>query len=118
MEQRAKVGRYGENIACDLLKHKGFELVARNWRCRHGELDIVAVDGRWVVAVEVKTRRSVSFGAPVESITAVKARRLRRLTAAWLSDHDVHAEAVRIDLIAVYLPPHGRPRVQHLRSVA
>jgi putative endonuclease len=116
MRERARVGRYGENVACDL--HKGFELVDRNWRCRHGELDIVAVDGRCVVAVEVKTRRSVSFGAPVESITRAKARRLRLLTAAWLSAHDVHAEVVRIDLIAVYLPPHGRTRVQHLRSVA
>jgi putative endonuclease len=58
MRERARVGRYGENVACDLLQHKGFELVDRNWRCRHGELDIVAVDGRCVVAVEVKTRRS------------------------------------------------------------
>jgi putative endonuclease len=65
---------------------RGFSLVVRNWRCSTGEIDVVVRQGQLVVMCEVKTRSSERFGAPEESVTAAKVRRLRRLAAAFLSE--------------------------------
>ncbi|HEX5510496.1 MAG TPA: YraN family protein [Actinomycetales bacterium] len=112
------VGRYGEKVAVDHLERSGFIVLGRNWRCRYGELDIVAMDGDTVVGVEVKTRRSLAFGHPVEAVTRQKAARLRRLLAQWLSENDVHAPGVRIDVIAIVRPRRGAAELLHLRGVA
>jgi len=116
---RAKdaVGRYGEEVAVAHVRAAGWTVLDRNWRCPAGELDVVGMDGRELVTVEVKTRRSDRFGSPAEAVTAIKLARLRRLTAAWLQAHDVHPESVRIDVIAVTLPPRGAAVVEHLVGV-
>ena len=67
------------------LREQGMEVLDRNWRCEHGEVDVVARDGDCLVICEVKTRRSVGFGEPVEAVTVAKAKRLRRLAAAYLA---------------------------------
>lgn len=118
MDTRRELGRRGEDVAARLLQGKGFGIVARNWRCAAGELDIVAVDGPAVVAVEVKTRRSMAFGSPLEAVTDQKAQRLRGLLARWLSEHPQHSPQVRIDVVAVLVPATGPVLVQHLRGVA
>ena len=69
------------------------QVLDRNWRCEHGEIDLVALDGDCLVVCEVKTRRSTAFGEPVEAVTWRKAARLRRLAAAWLAAHDVRPDA-------------------------
>ena len=117
MRATAAVGRYGEKVAVDHLQRAGFVVLDRNWRCALGELDIVARDQGCVVAVEVKTRRSLRFGHPVEAVTARKLARLRRLTALWLREHDVHASLVRVDVMAVVVPGSGPAQVEHLRGV-
>jgi putative endonuclease len=117
---RAKdaVGRHGEDVAADHLRDNGFELLDRNWRCRWGELDLVARDGTCLVAVEVKTRRSTRAGHPLEAVTPVKLARLRRLLAAWLQAHpEVRAPRIRIDVVAVHRPPRGAAVVEHVRGV-
>jgi putative endonuclease len=112
------VGRYGERVAVDRLERSGFLVLDRNWRCRYGELDVVALDGDCLVAVEVKTRRSLACGHPFEAVTPVKAARLRRLVARWLAEHDQHYPSVRVDVVAVLRPRSGPAVVEHLRGVA
>jgi len=116
---RAKdaVGRYGEDVAVRHVLALGWTLLDRNWRCREGELDLVALDGRELVAVEVKTRRSERFGPPSLAVTPEKLARLRRLTAQWLAAHDVHPDSVRIDVLAIVVPPRGAAQVDHLVGV-
>jgi len=65
-------------------RQRGYEVVARNWRCRDGELDLVLRKARTIVFCEVKTRTTSAFGAPVEAVTTAKQRRLRHLAVAWL----------------------------------
>lgn len=115
---RGAVGAYGERVAVQHLLGLGYEVLDRNWRCRFGELDVVARDGTALVAVEVKTRRSLVCGHPLESLTPVKVRRLRQLMAHWLAEHDEHAREVRLDAVAVLRPPTGPARVEHVRGVA
>jgi putative endonuclease len=99
-------------------------VLARNWRCREGEIDIVARDGDVLVVCEVKTRRDVAFGTPLEAVTPAKAARLRRLTARWLAaTRDARAADgvggfadIRFDVVAVLLPRAGAPLVEHLRG--
>jgi putative endonuclease len=108
------VGGYGERLAGRYLVSQGLVLLDRNWRCPAGELDLIARDGADVVFVEVKTRRSVRFGQPVEAVVPSKARRLRKLGAQWLSANGAGYGEVRFDVVSVLL---GRTvAVQHLRG--
>jgi putative endonuclease len=110
------VGAYGERVAARTLADAGMRIIDRNWRCRAGEIDLVALDGTTVVFCEVKTRRGESFGTPVEAVRPAKVRRLRGLAARWLADHpDVRGE-VRFDVIAVWPRPTGPAGVEHLRA--
>jgi len=108
----AALGRYGEALAVRYLREQGMEVLDRNWRCEHGEVDVVALDGDCLVICEVKTRRSSGFGEPVEAVTFAKAKRLRRLAAAYLAGHGEGARVaqVRVDVVGILCPP-GRPAV-------
>lgn len=117
MRAKDAVGRYGEDVAARFVTAQGWTVLARNWRCADGELDIVALDGDELVAVEVKTRRSTAYGHPAEAVTYRKLARLRRLTARWLSEHDVRARSVRVDVVAVLVPRAGAAQVEHLVGV-
>jgi len=112
------VGDYGERVACAHLERRGYEVLDRNWRCRLGELDVVARDGDTLVFCEVKTRRSDRFGGPAEAVTRPKLARLRRLAVAWLQEHDERSARIRIDVLAVVLPRSGAATVDHLEGVA
>ena len=115
---RAELGAMGERLAAEHLRGLGLRIVARNWRCRYGELDIIASDpGGSVVFVEVKTRTSDRFGTPDEAVTAAKVRRLRRLAGLWLSEQEGQWAAIRIDVIGIRIDGGGLPQVIHLRGV-
>lgn len=117
MAAKDEVGRHGERVVARRLEDEGWEVLARNWRCELGELDIVAVDGDELVAVEVKTRRSAAYGSPQEAVTRDKLIRLRRLIAAWLAAQPRRFAGVRIDVCAVTLPRAGAAVIDHLRGV-
>ncbi|OXM65790.1 MULTISPECIES: YraN family protein [Amycolatopsis] len=108
------LGRRGEDIAARHLQKLGFVVLSRNWRCRQGELDLIATDGRTLVICEVKTRTRESFGDPAEAVTEDKIARIRRLAGQWLSVHRVGWCRVRFDVIAVYADGDGEPRVRHI----
>ena len=115
MRSKDAWGRYGEDVAADHLQRQGFVVLARNWRCDVGEIDIVARDGDTLVVCEVKTRTSNAFGTPLEAITPTKANRLRRLAASWLRSHDVRPLEVRIDVVGV-VGGQGAPQIEHVKG--
>lgn len=117
--RRRALGRYGEDLATRRLIESGMRILDRNWRCREGEIDIVAADGDAVVVCEVKTRRAGSYEHPMAAVRPVKAARLRLLAERWLERHGGPPPGgVRIDVIGVLLPARGAPVVQHVRGVA
>lgn len=116
MHPKDALGRYGEAIAARCLTDSGHRLIATNWRCDRGEIDIVAADGRTLVICEVKTRTSLAFGEPAEAVGATKARRLRLLATRWLAEHPGSWEAVRFDVVSVLRRPVGPAQVRHLRA--
>jgi putative endonuclease len=117
MRRKDALGQYGERVAAAYLQRQGMSIVARNWRCELGELDVIARDGAVLVICEVKTRSSVQCGHPLEGISERKVRRLRRLAIRWLDVHAVHAPHVRFDAIGVIQPASGPPVIEHVRGV-
>ncbi len=116
MAAKDELGRRGEDLAVEYLQRRGLVVLARNWRCRDGEVDVVATEDDRLVVCEVKTRSSTRFGEPAEAVTARKAVRIRRVTQAWLAAHQVPWCEIRFDVLAVLLEP-GRPAtVQHFEA--
>lgn len=116
---RQALGRYGESLAVRRLTEAGLVVLARNWRCRAGEIDILARDGDALVVCEVKTRRAGPFEHPLAAVTPRKTQRLRALAECWLERQDTPPPGgVRIDVVAVVLPARGAPTVEHVRGVA
>ena len=116
---RVEIGAFGEQLAVEHLTSQGLEVLDRNWRCRYGELDVIAADRptRTVVFVEVKTRTTDQFGGVEQAVTPLKMRRLRRLAGLWLAAHDGSWAAVRIDVIGVRIGRHRTPELRHLQAV-
>jgi len=113
-----ELGRDGEDLAAQYLGSTGMHVVDRNWRSSAGEIDIVALDGPWLVICEVKTRASDTAGEPVEAVTPDKVRRLRRLAAAWVqAGNGRRRRAVRIDVVAIWWPSGAEPTIRHLKGV-
>ena len=119
MLTRAEIGALGERLAADHLTGLGLCILARNWRCRYGELDVIVVDPitDTVVFVEVKTRTGDGFGGLAQAVTAQKVRRLRRLAAIWLAAQDRRWAGVRIDVIGVRIGRRRTPEIAHLQGV-
>ena len=114
----AALGRWGEDLAAEHLRAAGMQVLARNWRCAEGELDLVArdVDGT-VVFVEVKTRAGNGFGEPAEAVGRVKARKLRTLACRWLLDcRPPGAADLRFDVVGIVRRRGEQPEVTHLRG--
>ncbi len=116
-EDSTRLGRYGEDLAVERLQAAGLEVLARNWRCRDGEIDVIAREPGVLVFVEVKTRSGADFGSPAEAVTATKARRLRRLAQQWLATERPPGEAeLRFDVVSVVRRRGWAPEVTHLRG--
>ncbi len=107
-DPRRRLGQWGENVAALHLEGAGYVIVGRNWRCRGGEIDLIARDGETVVFVEVKTRRGNNFGAPEEALTPRKAQKLMTLGQQYIADHELDDVDWRVDLVAVELDGRGK----------
>jgi putative endonuclease len=119
-DARRTLGQAGEQLALAHLERLGYALVARNFRTRHGELDLVVFDGATLVFVEVKTRRaSVARGQPWDALHAEKQRRVRAMAASFLRDVEdrPRASGIRFDAIGVTIDARGRLlALDHLES--
>lgn len=111
------LGRRGEDAAARFLRRLGYVIVARGHRDKIGEIDLIAVDGRTVVFVEVKTRTGELKGTPAEAVDEDKQRRLTRLAAAYMKRHDLLDCKARFDIVAVTWPAASRqPRIEHIKD--
>ena len=106
--KRREVGALGEKIAVDYLMKQGYRVLETNFRCREGEIDIVAEKDDFLVFVEVRTRRSTSFVTPEESVTPSKIERLITLGQTYIERHQDLPLCWRIDVVAVELTPEAR----------
>jgi len=120
-ESKKELGIRGEDLACAELERQGMQVLERNWRCRLGEIDIVAAEsgatGLRLVCCEVKCRSGLGFGHPLEAITFTKRQTLRQLAAIWMRQHHIKASTIRLDAIGVVLMPGSEPLVTHVRAV-
>lgn len=112
------VGACGERAVVNFLIERGSLIVERNWRIREGEIDIVAtLPDKTFAFVEVKTRRSQTFGHPLEAITREKADRLQRLALAWLATHQSLGSNYQIDCAGVLISPDGSHLIDYREKV-
>lgn len=113
MTYKKRLGDKGEEIAADFLLDKGYQILERNYFSRYGEIDLVAQDFDAVVFVEVKTRRTQSFGSPEASVTPAKLERIQKAGLIWLRDHPDSPENWRVEVISIMLD--ARYHVQEIR---
>lgn len=114
-DPRRILGRRGEELAAQYLTDLGLVVLERNWRCREGELDIVATDGIGRVYIcEVKTRSGTGYGTPAEAVTRGKRRKIRRLAGLWLSAHLSGWRPLQFDVISVLWLPNEEPEITYL----
>lgn len=117
LDRRLPLGRRGENVAARHLRRLGYVIVGRGHRDSIGEIDLVAVDGRTLVFVEVKTRTSHDAGHPADAVDASKQRRLTRLALSYMKRHDLLENPARFDVVAVTWPAKGaRPHIEHFQD--
>jgi putative endonuclease len=108
--KRGDTGRLGEKQAADFLKKKGYRILETNYRCRYGEIDIVARQSNRLVFVEVRTKTDLTFGTPEESISYAKMQHMERSAEHYLQEHQADNLDWRIDVIAIELDADLRPR--------
>jgi len=108
--QRMGLGHRGEELAAQELQRRGYEIVARNWRCEIGEADIVARRGPVWAFVEVRTRRGEAYGSPEESITPRKQARMRAVAERYMAEHGLHEADGQLLMVAVEMDRAGRLR--------
>lgn len=111
----APLGRFGEDEAARYLRLRGYRILARNFRCRLGEIDIIARRGRCLVFVEVKQRRDARFAEAREFVTARKQARILAAAQLYLAQTDEELQP-RFDVIEVYGEEGKRPRIVHLEG--
>jgi putative endonuclease len=108
---RVDVGRTGEAATLAHYRGAGYRVIARNWRCTLGELDLVFTKGQLLVFCEVKARTGSAFGGPFESVNWKKQRKLRTLAEAFIAASGLRPEEVRFDVSSVTLDARGRPSI-------
>ena len=111
-KSRHSLGQKGESAAAAYLEGQGYRIIARNFRTAFGEIDLVARDQQRYIFIEVKTRRTLTYGQPEEAVTGAKMRRLSRLAQGFLNQHRLEEVPVRFDVISVI--EHGESmRIKH-----
>jgi putative endonuclease len=118
------LGRHGEDLAARTLKRKGMKVLARNYRCPSGEIDIIALDpttrrdsGReTIVFVEAKTRSTDSYTVPESAVDARKRRRIRKAARYYLSHYPTEQYYVRYDIVAIVAPRRTKPQIKHIAA--
>jgi putative endonuclease len=113
---RQDTGTKGEQIALAFLLGRGYHLLSKNWRCRSGEIDLIMMDGKTMVFVEVKARRSASYGLPQEAVGSRKQAKIRRLAQLYLMLAQQDEPDLRFDVVAITFEGDREPLVEHLQG--
>ncbi len=110
------LGEYGEEIAITYLEGQKYAVIVRNYRCKCGELDIIAKEDKTLVFIEVKTRRNVAYGPPQFSVTQFKQRQISKAALVYMAANKLGDVNARFDVIAIYLRDHEKPRINHIKN--
>ena len=114
---RKELGIVGEKLAKNFLKKKGYRIHETNFRCREGEIDIIARENDCLVFVEVRTKASIDFGSPEESMTFAKREKLVTVALSYLKNHQNQSSEWRIDFIGIELNYNGKAtRIEHVEN--
>jgi putative endonuclease len=108
-------GKQGEQLAERFLKKKGYKIVERNYRCANGEVDLIALDRRVIVFVEVKTRADHDFGSPLEAVEFRKQRKMIQAAQFFLHEKKLHQRDARFDVVGISWPG-AEPVVEHIQN--
>ena len=103
MSQSKEVARIGEGLAAQYLKDRGYQILELNYRLRSGEIDVIAKEGRRIVFVEVKTRRTLKFGVPQAAVTLAKQKQISKIALSYLQANNLLDAPCRFDVVAIYL---------------
>ncbi|NVN98904.1 MAG: YraN family protein [Geobacteraceae bacterium] len=114
--QNASLGSRGEELAASFLERSGIKIIERNFRCKGGEVDIVAKDGNTIVFVEVKSRKSLAYGVPQEAVTPFKQRQISKAALTWLAKHKKTDSPARFDVIAILLDGSYSHKIEHIKN--
>lgn len=118
-EERESVhtlGKSGEEIALHYLKRKKYRIIERNFRFFRGEIDIIAYDQKTLVFIEVKTRKSKSFGLPEESVTPSKQRQIRKIAQGFMAKNNLRDAECRFDVISLLINEKGEYEINHIQN--
>lgn len=102
MQRRQQLGKWGEQVAASYLEARGWDILQRNWRCRHGEIDLIARDGQTLVFVEVRTRSTLQYGTAAESVNWRKQQKLRQLALHYLAANQTCCPSFRFDVVTLF----------------
>jgi len=115
--KRKELGNAGERLARDFLKKKGYRIHESNFRCRAGEIDIIARKKDWLAFIEVRTKSSANFGSPEESVSTAKKEKLVALALSYINSHQNLPPNWRIDFIGIELGHKGKAtRIEHIEN--
>ena len=115
---KEELAKKGEQLAADFLEEKGFEIVERNYRDGHGEIDIIALDPKdnYTVFVEVKTRQNLYFGEPEYAITKKKQQQVKKVAELYLYDKEIEQIDCRFDVVAILLEDEDKPVINYYEN--
>lgn len=116
MYVRHETGKIGEDLAVRYLQQRNYKIIERNFECRQGEIDIIAIDKNELVFIEVKTRTSIKYGKPAEAVNQIKQKHLIKAVKYYLYSRHLENEFIRIDVIEIYLYDN-RYRVNHIKQI-
>ena len=116
-QQRISIGKQGEQLAQEYIRQQGYTLLEKNFRCKVGELDLIAKDRHMVVFLEVRTKTSTAYGPAYNSVTPHKQRQVKRVALFYIAQHNLVNTQFRFDVIGITLNPQsGEHRLDHIQN--
>jgi len=113
---RKRLGDKGELLACEFIKNKGLQIIERNFKCRTGEIDIIAKDDNYIVIIEVRSVANYLFHDPLDSFTPLKIRKLKRLALIWLDYRNRQDAFIRFDIITIVFNVRNNINVNYIKD--
>jgi putative endonuclease len=116
LNSRQRLGKSGEETIAKYLKQRGYKILARNYRCKLGEIDIIASDGAFLVFIEVKTRSGPGFGSPAAAVNTRKQRQISRAAQCYLAEQQLFDSPARFDVVSILYGDSKSLQIDHINN--
>ena len=116
LNSRQRLGKNGEEAVAQYLKKNGYQILTKNYRCKLGEIDLIARDGSDLVFIEVKTRSGLGYGSPAAAVTIRKQRQISRVAQCYLTEHKLFDSPARFDVISVLCDATKDHQIDHINN--